>query len=808
METFLQDLRLTVRSLLRSPGFTVAALLTLALGIGANAAVFSIVSGVLLRPLPYAEPDRLVRLYETNLGQGLKNGNVANPTYEDFRRQASSLSSAAASLSFPLIVTGRAEPVEVESVFVAGDLFGTLGVPALIGRPLSNDDVQRALRNAVISERFWRNYTGSDPQVIGSTITFMGRSYTVVGVMPDQFRFPTAVTDVWSPFTVLTVAEIGSSASRTRRLLEVVARLAPGRTLEHARRELEAIAARVATENPSSNTGWSVAAVPLRTTIVGDIDRALVVVLAVVGAILLIVCVNLANMLLARGAARSREIAVRLALGASRMRIIRLVLTEPLLLALVGGALGLVLSVWGLQIVLALSAGTLPRVQDVRVDGRVLGFGFLVALMTGVTFGIVPALRAAYSTSQENLREGRGVISRGGGLQRALVVAEFGLAVVLVVGAGLMARSFLELRSADPGFDTKRVLAVTMQVNVTNTGQPVRQLVQRREEWIQRISAIPGVVSVGSTTGLPLREQCRDFIEFTRADCSRAPDGALLRANYCLASSGYLKSVGVPLRRGEPLPDDYIGGNPIPAVVSETGAKRFWPGRDPIGQVVQVMTGGSPAYKVVVVGIAGDVRQLGVRQDAPPLFYFTQKGFPRPVYTLVVRTAGDPANVIGPIREVVHELDPGQPIRSIASLDQVMWESLARDRFFTVLFGVFGGLALLLAAVGIYGVLSYSVAERTHEMGLRMALGAAPVDVLRLVVGGGMRLVFIGIVLGGISALAVTRVLASLLYDAQPVDLGVYAAITALAIVVAALASYLPAQRAMRIDPVSALRQE
>jgi putative ABC transport system permease protein len=420
----------------------------------------------------------------------------------------------------------------------------------------------------------------------------------------------------------------------------------------------------------------------------------------------------------------------------------------------------------------------------------------------------VPALRAAYSPSQEILREGRGVISRGGGLQRALVVAEFGLAVVLVVGAGLMARSFLQLRSADPGFDTKRVLAVTMQVNVDRSGQPVRQLVQRREEWIQRISAIPGVVSVGSTTGLPLREQCRDFIEFTRADGSRAPDGALLRANYCLASSGYLKSVGVPLRRGEPLPDDYIGGNPIPAVVSEAGAKRFWPGRDPIGQVVQVMTGGAPAYKVVVVGIAGDVRQLGVRQDAPPLFYFTQKGFPRPVYTLVVRTAGDPTNVIGPIRDVVRELDPGQPIRSIASLDQVMWESLARDRFFTVLFGVFGGLALLLAAVGIYGVLSYSVAERTHEMGLRMALGATPVDVLRLVVGGGMRLVLIGIVLGGIAALALTRVLATLLYGVGATDGIAFGAAIVVLTAVALLACYAPARRATRVTPTVALRYE
>lgn len=809
METLLQDLRLTVRSLLRSPGFTAAALLTVALGIGVNAAVFSIVSGVLLRPLPYAEPDRLVRLYETNLGQGLRDGKFSEPAFEDFRRQARSLSAIAGSFSLPNIVTGRGEAVEVDTTFVLGDFFGTLGMPALIGRPLSEErDVRRALRNAVISERFWRTYFQSDPGVIGSAVTFMGRSYTVVGVMPEQFRFPARTVDVWTPITVLTVQEIGPSTSRTRRLLEVVARVAPGRTPEQTRHELDAVAARLATEYPTTNRGWSVALVPLRTTVVGDIDRALVGVLAVVGAILLIVCVNLANMLLARGTTRSREIAVRLAVGASRMRIIRLVLTEPLLLAFAGGALGLVLSIWGVRIVLALSAGTLPRVEDIEVDARVLGFGFLLALITGITFGIAPALRAARSTSQESLKEGRGVISQGGGLQRLLVVAEFGMAVVLVVSAGLMARSFLELRSADPGFDPKRVLAVTMQVNVTDDRQPQRQMVQRREEWIQRISAIPGVVSVGSTTGLPLREQCRDFVEFTRGDGSRAPDGALLRSHYCLASSGYLKAAGIPLLRGEPLPDHATPGAPIPAVVSETGARRFWPGRDPVGQLVQVMAAGKPAWQHVVVGVVGDVKQLGLREEAPPLFYFTQVGFPRPVYTLVVRTAGDPTAVIGPIRQAIRELDPGQPIRSIGSLEDVMWDSIARDRFFTVLFGVFGGLALVLAGVGIYGVLSYSVAERTHEMGLRMALGASAADVLRLVVGGGMRLVFIGLALGGISALAVTRALESQLYGISATDPVAFVAAILVLTIVALLACYVPARRATRVMPTVALRYE
>jgi predicted permease len=807
METLLNDLRLTVRSLLRSPGFTAAALLTLALGIGANAAMFSIVRGVILRPLPYADPDRLIRVYEANAGQVLANISVSVPAYEDFRREARSISAMAGFQSNTQIITGRGDAVEVPTTFVLGDFFGTLGVPPSIGRPLTENDVQQALRHAVISERFWRSYFQSDPRIIGSTLSFTGRSYTVVGVMPDQFRFPTADIDVWTPRTVLTAQEIGTNVVRTRRMLDVVARVAPGRTLEQARDELKAISTRMAAQAPTAYSGWTVEMTPLRTIIVGDIDRALFVILAVVGAILLIVCVNLANMLLARGATRSREIAVRLAMGASRMRIIQLVLTEPVLLALVGGVVGVALSVWGVQIVQALSAGTLPRVEDVRVDLRVLGFAFILALITGLVFGIVPAVRAARSTSQESLREGRGVVSHGGGLQRVLVVTEFGLAVVLVVCAGLMARSFLALRSADPGIDLSRALAVTMRVNTTGA-QPFQQAVQRREEWLQRIAAIPGVVGVGSTTGLPLRERCRDAIEFTRGDGSRAPDGALFRANYCLASSGYMKAVGIPLLRGQPVPDAYTRGTPIPAVVSETAAKRFWPGQDPIGQPVKVMSGGQLSYEMVVVGVAGDVRQIGLHEPPPPLFYFTQQGYPRPVYTLVVRTAGDPSTVIGPIRAAVKEIDPNQPIRSITTLDDVMSESIARDRFFTVLFAVFGGLALVLAAVGVYGVLAYSVAERTHEMGLRMALGASTADVMRLVVGGGMRLVFIGLALGGIAALLATRVLESQLYGVSTMDWIAFVFAIVLLTSVALLACYIPARRATRVPPTVALRTE
>lgn len=806
LEDLTRDLRHALRTLRRSPGFTTVALVTLALGIGASAVIFSVVDGVLLRPLPYPAADRLVRIFQTNPEQGFRNAASSLLDFEDWRQQTRSLGAMAAYQYGLATVTGHGEPLELETAFIAGDFFGTLAVPTAMGRPLREDDVREALRHAVISDRLWRTYFWTDPHILGRTFVLMGRSYTVVGVMPATFRYPTPQTDVWTPRAVLSERQIGPNV-RNQRFLDVVARLADGATVEDARAELNTIASRLAVQYPTTNAGWGgITIVPLQTAIVGDVDRALEVVLAVVGAILLMVCANLATMLLARGTTRSRELAIRTALGARRMRIVRQLLTESLLLALLGGALGVLLSVWGVQIVLALSAETLPRAEDVRLDGRVIGFAFVLALVTAFIFGLVPSLRAIEANSHENLKDGGRVVARRQRLQSVLVGAQVAIAVVLVTSAGLMARSFLALRSADPGFDPERGLAVTLQANLSGVDRPIPHLVRRREEWIERIASIPGVVSVGTITNLPLQQRCSDYIEFVRADGTGAPDGGTLRADNCLVSSGYLRTMGIPLLRGEPLPDQVAAGAPIPFLVSETAARRFWPGQDPLGQVVRLTAGGGG--QAVVIGVVGDVRQLGLRQDPPPVAYVPQVTGARVVTTIVVRAAGDPLILAGPIRDAIRELDPHQPIRSITTLNGVVSESIARDRFFTMLFGIFGALALVLAAVGVYGVLAYSVAQRTQEIGVRMALGAERRAVIGMVVGQGTRLLVVGLVAGLLGSLVLTRLLASLLYQTNPYDLITFVTVPAVLALAAFIACALPAWRAARVDPICALRAE
>jgi predicted permease len=805
--TLIQDVRYALRSLRRAPGFTAIALLTLALGLGANTAMFSIVNGVLLRPLPYAEADRLVRVYQASPGQGLRNARISIPDFEDWRAQTPAFATMTAYDRMPQILTGRGDPLEIQSAYITGDFFGTLGTPVQLGRSLVEDDHRQASRNAVISDRLWRARFAADRRAIDSPILLRGEPFTIVGVMPVDFRYPTPDTDVWVPESVLDDRAIGPRV-RDNRIFEGVARLKDGVSLEQAQAELNAVAARLAAEHPKSNAEWSAATVvPLRTAIVGDVDTALVVVLAVVGFILLIGCANLANLLLARGSARSREIAIRTALGARRMRIVRQLLTESLVLAFLGGVLALVISGWGVQTVMALSANTLPRVDDVHLDGRVIGFGLLLALLTGVLFGLLPALRAARADPQSDLMGGRGTVGRGQRLRSVLVVAEVGLAVMLVIGAGLMARSFLALRSVDPGFDPDHVLTVSMQLNLAGVpGSEIgARLLRRREEIIDRVAVLPGVLSAGTVNAFPLRDEGNlTMFEYHRADGSGMQDGSPLRVETRYISRGYIRAMGIPLLRGEPLPDQTANGAPLPMLVSETAARRFWPGADPIGQVLVASFG----PRLVVTGVVGDVRHHVLAEPPAPALYLPQRVAPRLLTTLAVRSAGDPLALIGPIRQVIHELDPNQPIRAVATLRGVMSESIARDRFFTVLFGMFGGLALVLAAVGVYGVLAYTVGQRTQEIGVRMALGARAADVVRMVVGGGMLLVCTGVALGALSSLLLTRVLKSQLYGVSATDPVAFVVAPAVLTAVALLACYVPARRAMRIDPIAALRDE
>jgi predicted permease len=804
LEILMQDIRFALRLIGRSPGFAVVSVLTIGLGIGANTAIFSIVNGILLEPLPYAEPDRLVRLYLVNPAQDLQDSGLSVPEVDDWRGRTRSFSAIAGYTPLPQILTGNGDPSEIQTAYFVGDLFGALGASALRGRLLTEHDVLNAVPNAVISERLWRTAYGAAADVLGKPIVLSGRTFSIVGVAPARLVFPSVTTDAWVPNSILKDEDIGPRV-RDQRVLDVIARLAPGMTLQQAEADVSNVAGQLAAEFPGTNRGWTVArVVPLRTTVVGGVSAVLMIVVVVVGFILLIACANLANLLLARGTVRTHELATRLALGAGRTRIVRQLLTESLTLGLIGGGLGLALAFWGVQVILAMSADTLPRVRDIRVDGRVLGFAVLLTVVTSMLFGILPALRAAHVTPQSGLRAGRGTIGGSRHIRSALVVAEVALAVVLVIGAGLMARNFVRLQQVDTGFDPEQVLAVSLQFNLAGVqGNTAQHLIERRHEMVERIRQLPGVVDAGSVTTLPLEGQCRDVLVFSKRP-GAALDGAALRADNCLISPGYLRTMRIPLIRGQMLPERPTRGAPLPFLVSEAAARRFWPGEDPVGQVVRANYGG----QAVVVGIVGDVRQHGLAEEPPAVVYFNQITAPRILTTIVLRTQGDPMLLAGPVRELVKRVDPNQPVRSLSTLREVMAESIARDRFFTLLFAIFGSLALALAAIGVYGVFAYSVAQRTQEIGVRMALGAQASHVMAMVVGEGMRLVLAGVAIGGFAAAALSRALQSQLHEVSARDPLTFVLAPVTLMAAALLACYLPARRATRIHTVQALRGE
>jgi predicted permease len=808
VDEWLGDSRYALRALRRSPGFTAVALLTLALGIGANTAMFSVVNGVLLRPLPYPAAHELVLLYQASPRTDERFGHISYEDLEDWRSRTRTLSNLAGFVAVPTILTGRGEPLELEMSMVTAEFFNVLGVSVELGRPLLHDDYRLRQHSAVISAGLWRTVLGSDPGVIGSVILLRGEPYTVVGVMPAGMGHPTPATAVWVPQALVEPNWFSNGMpTRQDRYLRAVARLTRGAAAAQAQQELTEFAGDLAALYPESNGDWTAATVvPLRTSITGDVDRALMVVLGAVGFILLIGCVNLANLLLARGSVRRRELAVRAALGAGRRRIVRQLLTESLLLALLGGVLGIALAYWGVQTILALSADTLPRVENVRIDERVMAFGFLLAAATGVLFGLVPALRMTSRDPQHDLRGGRGTVgAEGHRLRSMLVVAEVALAVLLVIGAGLMVRSFLALRSVDPGFNPDNVLTVAMQLNLAGVPEDEMDvfLVQRREQILGRVRELAGVEAAGMINVFPLRDGPTFSTEYTRAGPDATPGQPGVHADTRYVDPGYLQAMGIPLLRGEQLPVELTPSAPVPVMMSESAARRLWPNDDALGRRINV-----PWGEAVVIGVVGDVRQVGLAEAALPAVYFPQLMAPRLLATLVVRTAGDPMALAVQVRQSIREVDANQPIRSMVPLHNVMSESIARDRFFTLLFGVFGGLALALAAVGIYGVLAYSVRQRTQEIGVRMALGARASDVVRMVAGGGMRLVGIGVVIGAVAALGFSRVLASQLFGITPTDPGAFAGAIGFLVAIALLATYIPARRATRVPPMTALRPE
>jgi predicted permease len=804
------DLRYGARMLWKNPGFTAVAVVALALGIGANSAIFSVVNTVLLRPLPYREPGRLVMVWEDDAKHGYPNDTPAAANYIDWRDQNNVFEGMAAMADQSYNLTGSGDPERIDGKKVSANLFELLGVAPLHGRAFAaEEDRPGANKVVILGHALWQRRFGSDTGVVGRTLTLNGEAHTVVGVMPQSFQFPDRQAELWTPIA-FTQQE---AANRNRHYLKVVARLKPNVTLEQARAEMSTIAARLQQQYPEQNTDLGASVQPLHEHLVGDIRPALLVLLGAVGFVLLVACANVANLLLARAAVRQKEIALRTALGASRMRLVRQFLTESVLLAALGGLVGLLLSVWGVTLLKSFIPENISQVKAISVDARVLGFTVLVTLLTGLVFGLAPAFQASKFNLNETLKEGGrdAAAARGGNRVRGLlVVAEVAVSLVLLVGAGLLINSFLRLRSVDPGYRTDNLLTMSVVLPQQKYPDHARRTAFYTD-MIRRVEQLPGVRSAGVTNWIPLVMQGDSISVSVEGQPNPAPgQGKLPVLVTRVVSPRYFDSMGIRLLQGRVFEEgkDRVD-SPCVLVIGEAVARKYWPGESAVGKRIAPGRAESDDDWCQVVGVVNDVRQRELASEPTPQMYLTyeQAGFFAPRF-LVVKTEGDPLALAGTVRKTVWEVDGDQPVSNVNTMEGVLSESLARQRFSTLLLGVFAGLALVLAAVGIYGVMSYSMAQRTREIGIRMALGAQRRDVLKLAVGQGLRLVAVGVLLGLAGALALTRVMSSLLFGVSATDPATLVTISLILIAVALVASYIPARRAAKVDPLIALRYE
>jgi putative ABC transport system permease protein len=804
--------------LAKNPGFTAVAIIALALGIGANSAIFSVVNAVLLRPLPYERPERLVMLWENNpalqLGFDLLPVSAANFTEWRGRGQSFEEVSAFDSVSFNL--TGADTPDQIGGARVSANFFKLLGVQPERGRAfLPEEDQPGNNRVIVISHSLWENRFGSDPNIIGRTMTLNDTGYTVVGIMPKDFGFPKA-TDLPSYFQLPPQIELWAPLALTREIINsrgnhnyaVMARLKPGVTLEQAQSEMTAIASGLEQQSPF-NAGWGVTIVPLHEQAVGSLRLVLLVLAGAVGFVLLIACANIANLLLARAASRQKEIAIRTALGASRSRIVRQLLTESVLLALAGGTLGILLTLWGIDLLLALSPANLPRIKEVNIDAWVLGFTLAVSLATGIAFGLAPALQVSKANLNEFLKDGaRGSTSgiRAHRVRNLLVMSEVALTLVLLICAGLLARSFIRLMSVDAGFNPRNV--ITMRVNLPQNKYPERRdQTAFFKQVISRVETLPGVQTVGAVSHLPLSgaEESGNFSIEGRppVDPKESPI-----VNLRAISPGYFQAMEIPLLKGRDFTEQDNDQSPYVAIISESLARRFFPDEDPIGQRVKRGSASSTLPWATIVGIVADIKHSALDAEPKPHLYFSYLQNPFPYLTLVVRSATSPEGLAAALRSEVWAVDKDQPVTAITTMERYLSEAMATRRFNMILLGVFAIVALVLAAVGIYGVISYSVTQRTHEIGVRMALGASSGDVMRLIVGQAMTLAAAGVAAGLVAAFALTRVMESLLFGVSSHDVITFIAIPLVLGAVALAACLVPARRATKVDPMVALRYE
>ena len=802
METLLRDVRYGVRTLYNNRSFTVVAIVALALGIGANTAIFSVVNAVLLRPLQFEQSDQLVMVWEKRMQLGRIRNVVSPPDFNDWRAQNNVFEDMAAfsGQGFNLATSG--EPERVQGAGVSPGLFSILRAQPRLGRLFGSDeDKPNSNPVVIISSGLWQRSFGSDPDIAGKTVKLNDKTYTIVGVMAADFIFPNRRSEVWVPL-MLSPEDANNRGGHS---LTVIARLKPGVTLQQARTEMDSIAAQLEQQYPTPNTGHGANVFPLYEEVVADVRPALLILLGAVAFVLLIACANVANLLFARSAARTREIAIRTALGARRSRIVRQLLTESVLLAVTGGILGVLLALWGLDLLLAVGGDSIPRVKEIKLDVWALGFSLLISIATGLIFGLVPALQSSRPDLNDALKEGSR--SASGSIRRnktrsLFVIAEVAICLVLLIGAGLMIKSFARLLNVSPGFNPENVLAV----NVALSGSRYRDgagISNFYQQALERLSSLPGIQSAAAVTALPMSGGFGSRY-FRIEGRPPQPAGQGFNANVNLTTPGYFKTMHIPLVDGRDFDQRDVMKAPDAVIVNQEMARRYWPDENPIGQRLAV---GDGPWRTVV-GVVGDVKQSGLDIETRPEMFWPYYQTPVPFATFVVRTGGDPEAMTSAVRGAMQEVDKDLPVYNIKTVADVISESVAPRRLNMLLLAIFASLALVLAAVGIYGVISYSVSQRTREIGIRMALGASHSNVLRLVVGEGMILALIGVGIGVIASFFLTRLMSSLLFGVSATDPITFAAIALLLTGVSIVASLIPARRATRVDPMVALRYE